>query len=82
MKKVTKFFACALFLIFLAIPVKAQDEWLGSYEFYEDGGKTAGGTTIFVSHQIDILESDDGLIAMIQSGGYQTSIDYGSCKVT
>ncbi len=53
----------------------AQKEWLGSYTFDEDGGKTAGGTAIFVSHQIDIVESDDGLLATIQSNGYQTSKD-------
>lgn len=53
----------------------AQKEWLGSYSFDEDGGKNAGGTAIFVAHQIEVIESDDGLLAMIQSNGYQTSKD-------
>lgn len=53
----------------------AQQEWLGSYVFDEDGGKTAGGTAIFISHRINVVESDDGLIAMIESNGYQTSKD-------
>jgi hypothetical protein len=53
----------------------AQSTWVGSYEFDEDGGKTAGGSQIFIVHQLDILESDDGLIAMIESNGYQTSVD-------
>ncbi len=75
MRKVTKFFIFAAFLFSLSIAVNAQNQWLGSYEFGEDGGKTAGGTMIFISHQIDILESDDGLIAMIRSNGYQTSKD-------
>ncbi len=75
MKKVTKFFAFSVLLLFFSIAANAQNQWLGSYEFGEDGGKTAGGTVIYISHQIDILESDDGLIAMIKSNGYQTSKD-------
>jgi hypothetical protein len=60
----------------------AQKEWLGGYVYDEDGGKTAGGTAIFISHQIDVVESDDGLVVTIQSNGYQTSRDLiGTAKV-
>lgn len=75
MKKVTKIFIFAFLVLAFSIAANAQTEWLGIYQFDEDGGKTVGGTAVFVTHQIDILESDDGLIAMIQSAGYQTSID-------
>lgn len=82
MKKVTKSFVSAVILLAFSIAVNAQSEWLGTYQFDEDGGKTAGGTAIFVTHQIDILEGDDGLIAMIQSNGYQTSRDLvGTTKI-
>ncbi|MEZ5426612.1 MAG: DUF5991 domain-containing protein [Pyrinomonadaceae bacterium] len=68
--------ASFLTLAFFGISAPAQKtDWVGSYEFYEDGGKTTGGTPIFVAHQMDIIETDDGLVAMIQSNGYQTSRD-------
>jgi hypothetical protein len=51
----------------------AQSAWVGSYEFTESGGKTAGGTAIVITHEIDVSEGENGLIAMIQSNGYQTS---------
>jgi hypothetical protein len=75
MRKFINIPACFLIIASLSVTVFAQKEWLGSFVFDEDGGKTAGGTAIFVSHQIDIVESDDGLIATIQSNGYQTSKD-------
>jgi hypothetical protein len=75
MKILAKVSLILLFIWLLCLTVCAQSEWLGTYEFGEDGGKTAGGTVIFVMHQVDILESEDGLIAMIQSNGYQTSRD-------
>jgi hypothetical protein len=64
-------------LLFLAFSASAyaQNDWAGIYEFDEDGGKTAGGTVIFISHQLEIRETDDGLMAFIQSNGYQTSKD-------
>lgn len=55
--------------------ISAQSSWAGSYEFGEDGGKNAGGTTIFISHQLDVTDTGDGLIATLQSNGYQTSKD-------
>lgn len=64
-------------LVFFALgaAAHAQNNWAGTYEFDEDGGKTAGGTTIFIHHQLEIRETDDGLMAFIQSNGYQTSKD-------
>ncbi len=53
----------------------AQSPWLGSYEFTEDGGKNVGGSPIVVSHQIDVMQSDKGLVATIKSNGYQTAVD-------
>jgi len=75
MKSFSKIFVSILFITLLTFAANAQKEWLGSYIFDEDGGKTAGGTAIFVSHQIDVVETDDGLVATIQSNGYQTSKD-------
>lgn len=64
----------ALTLLFV-LGASAQNAWVGAYEFDEDGGRNAGGTKIFISHRIDLVETDDGLIAMLQSNGYQTSKD-------
>ncbi len=75
MKNLKQILACALFVLFLFSAANAQKEWLGSYSFDEDGGKNAGGAAIFIAHQMDIVEADDGLIATIQSNGYQTSRD-------
>jgi hypothetical protein len=55
--------------------IQAQSSWVGTYEFDEDGGKTAGGTAIFISHQLEIKETENGLMATLQSNGYQTSKD-------
>lgn len=64
------------------MPSYSQDlkDWIGEYTFDEDGGKTAGGTRIFISHELSIVESDDGLLAYLKSNGYQTSVDL-ICKV-
>jgi hypothetical protein len=63
------------FTLLLCFSASAQKEWLGAYEFDEDGGRTAGGTAITISHRIEIVESADGLLAMVRSNGYQTSKD-------
>lgn len=78
MKKALSVFAVVLFLAILANAQNAKD-WVGNYTFDEDGGKNAGGTAIFISHELNIIESDDGLIATLQSNGYQTSKDL-NCK--
>ena len=75
MKNLSKIFITSVFILLFSLAANAQKEWLGSYVFDEDGGKNAGGSAIFISHRIDVSESDDGLIAMIQSNGYQTSKD-------
>jgi hypothetical protein len=74
-----KFFAkigicCLLLLIFGAV-AQAQIDWVGVYEFDEDGGKTTGGSAISINHRIEIRETDGGFLATIQSNGYQTSRD-------
>ena len=66
-------------MMLLATAATAQREWLGYYTFDEDGGRNAGGTAIFVSHELTVLETDDGLIAHLESNGYQTSKDL-NCK--
>lgn len=73
------FKAIAVFLS-LAATAFSQNPWLGVYEFNEDGGKNAGGTAIFVMHRLEIMTSDDGLIATLESNGYQTSKDL-LCRV-
>ena len=65
----------ALFVFASVIVVSAQSPWLGTYEFTEDGGKNAGGSSIVVTHQVDVLNSDKGLVATVKSNGYQTAVD-------
>jgi len=72
--------AAAAIAAFCASAVLGQSSWIGHYSFTEDGGKTAGGTAIVVTHELRIMDSDDGLIATIESNGYQTSKDL-LCKV-
>ncbi|MEO6588055.1 MAG: DUF5991 domain-containing protein [Pyrinomonadaceae bacterium] len=73
MLKITNNFS-VLFLIFLfSIFTNAQATWIGSYEFDEDGGKTVGGSAIFITHELEIKQTGDGILATIQSSGYQTS---------
>lgn len=67
-------------LLLFAVSAAGQKEWAGYYVFEEDGGRNAGGTAIFVSHELTVMETDDGLIAHLESNGYQTSKDL-NCKV-
>lgn len=62
---------------FLVIAVAAANAqiWLGTYTFNEDGGKNAGGTAIFITHEMDITDGDKNLVVMLRSNGYQTSRD-------
>ena len=66
-------------MLLFAVSAAAQKEWVGTYTFDEDGGKNAGGTVIFIAHQMTVMETDDGLIAQLESNGYQTSKDL-NCK--
>src|SRR4051812_5658939 len=65
---------CLLILAFCAA-AHAQTDWVGTYEFDEDGGKNAGGTVIFIHHQLEVKKTDEGLVAFVRSDGYQTSKD-------
>jgi hypothetical protein len=57
--------------------------WVGDYIFGEDGGKTAGGSAIFVVHSLAIHREAGALVAEITSQGYQTSRHVvGVVKVT
>ena len=63
-------------ILTFALIVSAQiNSWVGVYEFDEDGGKNAGGTAIFISHQLEIKETENNLMATLRSSGYQTSKD-------
>ena len=62
-------------MLIFNLVVQAQSSWVGSYEFNEDGGKNAGGTAIFIEHQLEIKQTENGLMATLQSNGYQTSKD-------
>lgn len=75
MKIFSKSIGSILIVLFFSVLVNAQSSWLGKYEFSEDGGRNAGGTAIFISHELEIRETSDGLMATLQSNGYQTSKD-------
>jgi hypothetical protein len=64
-----------VFALACAASASAQAEWAGIYSFDEDGGKNAGGTAIFIAHELVVMETDDGLRGTIKSNGYQTSKD-------
>ena len=65
MLKIAKTFSACILLIVFCSFVQAQTSWIGRYDFDEDGGKTVGGTEIFISHQIEIKQTDDGMLATI-----------------
>jgi hypothetical protein len=69
----TKFVFIALGLLIFSMQVTAQSDWKGSYGFDENGGKNAGGTVIFISHELNVFDDGDGLAATLASNGYQTS---------
>lgn len=70
-----KFVFIVLGLLAFSLHAYAQSDWKGSYVFDENGGKTAGGSAILISHELNILDGGDGLVATLQSNGYQTSTD-------
>jgi hypothetical protein len=69
-----KIFHALVFLVIAAAAVHSQS-WPGTYTFNEDGGKNAGGTAIFITHEMDVSEGENGLVVMLRSNGYQTSRD-------
>jgi hypothetical protein len=79
MKKIV---SSIIFLLVTAAAISAQSSWAGNYVFSENGGRTVGGTAIFITHEMDIGEDGDSLTVTIQSNGYQTSRDLvGTAKV-
>ncbi len=48
--------------------------WEGTYTFQEGGGRTAGGTGMFVEHTIKVYRRGEGLIAEVDAAGFQVSI--------
>jgi len=54
----------------------AAPSWSGHYEYGEDGGSTAGGTSIFITHELHIWKGKNGFEAHIEANGYQTYKDY------
>lgn len=48
------------------------DAWVGEYSFAEDGGRTAGGSPIFVVHELRVFREGGALKARLESNGYQT----------
>lgn len=75
MRKITRIVQIAALSLVVSGFAAAQSGWTGSYEFHENGGKNAGGSVILISHELNIIDSGDGLTATIQSNGYQTSSD-------
>ncbi len=81
-KEVKRIAFAVLFIISACSAVLAQERWTGRYEFEESGGKTSGGSPIIVDHEIELTNTDDGLIALIRSNGFQTSRDLvGSVRI-
>jgi hypothetical protein len=68
-----KLFNSIIFLMLAGAAAYAQSSWAGSYSFSENVGKTAGGTAIFITHEMDISEDDGSVTVTLQSNGYQTS---------
>ena len=75
MKKTVRFLEIAVVSIALSISAAAQADWKGSYSFYENGGKNAGGAVILITHELSIFEGGDGLAATLESNGYQTAAE-------
>lgn len=75
MKLFSKSVGAIFLFLFFSVLINAQTSWLGKYEFSEDGGRNAGGTKIFIMHELEVRQTDDGLMATLQSNGYQTSKD-------
>ncbi len=58
--------------VVFVLTANAQTNFVGKYEFYENGGKTAGGTAVFVGHDLTINADGSGKLT---AAGYQTSKD-------
>jgi len=78
MKRLCKALA-ALLVLACVTPPRASaraadplDAWVGEYTFGEDGGRTAGGSAIYVVHQLTVGREGGALRARLESNGYQT----------
>ena len=49
--------------------------WSGTYIYEEDGGRTTGGTAIFITHTLQLWRKNGQWVGKLQSNGYQTYID-------
>lgn len=59
-----------------AVPNQASPSvaaWEGTYIFQEGGGRTVGGTGMFVKHTIRVYRQGSGLIADLDAAGFQVS---------
>ncbi|HEX6125984.1 MAG TPA: DUF5991 domain-containing protein [Pyrinomonadaceae bacterium] len=72
-RKFTLLLQFAVALLLFPASALAHTDWKGSYTFDEDGGKNAGGSAIFISHELTISDGGEGLVATLESNGYQTS---------
>ena len=75
MRSIARTLQIAFVPVLFSVAVFGQIDWKGSYQFSEDGGKNAGGTAVMIFHELEIFDGADGLVATIQSNGYQTSSD-------
>ncbi len=48
-------------------------DWSGTYAYTEDGGRTAGGAPIVITHEIAVTRAGGRYKAEIIANGYQTS---------
>jgi hypothetical protein len=69
----TKLASILVVTFLLALTAAAQTDWKGTYVFGEDGGKTAGGTGIYIEHELKIFDGDNEIAASLESNGFQTS---------
>jgi Family of unknown function (DUF5991) len=61
-----------IFSVVFVFTANAQSNFVGKYEFFENGGKNVGGTAIFVGHDLSINADGSGKLT---AAGYQTSKD-------
>ena len=54
---------------------QAAPSWSGTYVYEEDGGRTVGGTAIFISHELRLWRTNGMWMGKLESNGYQTYIN-------
>ncbi len=69
-------------IILLGTVTFAQTEWVGDYEFIENGGETAGGTKIYIIHKLKINNDGNTLTAHLTGIGYMINLNlYADAKI-